>query len=119
MLYIPFKTFSILYGEAVENGSLDLYISERGYQDWMDGLRFDQIGDILKCIFNFAHSDFRKIREKCGYSRVAFSRAFYIPERTLQDWESGTRKAPSYTILSFLYALFLEQINKKENDGWN
>lgn len=116
-MYISFETFSILYGEAVENDSLDLYIAERGYQSsWMDGLRFDQIGDTLKCIFKFAHLGLREIRETAGYSRVAFSRKFYIPARTLEDWEKNKRTAPTYTILLILYVLFLERVNEEEKN---
>lgn len=39
-----------------------------------------------------------QIRELSGMSRAAFSRAYNIPVRTLENWESGIAEAPNYTI---------------------
>lgn len=35
---ITYDLFTKLYGEAKTYDSLELYISERGWQDWMDDL---------------------------------------------------------------------------------
>lgn len=39
-----------------------------------------------------------QIREITGQSRVAFSKAYGIPVRTLENWEAGIAEAPNYTI---------------------
>ena len=39
-----------------------------------------------------------QIREITGQSRVAFSKAYGIPVRTLENWEAGVNEAPDYTI---------------------
>lgn len=115
---IKFNEFSKLYGEAVTSDSLDFFISERGWQqDWMDGLGISKIVKILEEIFFLAHSDLRQIRKKYGYSRIAFSRAFYIPSNTLLCWENGSRTAPPYVTILLYYALFLDAIEKEEENG--
>ena len=40
----------------------------------------------------------REIRELLGVSRAEFSRRYNIPIRTLENWESGTREAPEWTM---------------------
>lgn len=42
--------------------------------------------------------EIREIREKSGLSRAAFSRAYEIPVRTLEEWEAGRRKPPAYVL---------------------
>lgn len=37
-----------------------------------------------------------EMRKYLGMSRADFSRSYNIPIRTLEDWESGKRKAPEY-----------------------
>lgn len=38
----------------------------------------------------------KEIREIMGISRAEFSRRYGIPIRTLEDWDSGTRKPPDW-----------------------
>ena len=38
---ITYDLFTKLYGEAKTYDSLELYISERGWQDWMDDFDID------------------------------------------------------------------------------
>lgn len=38
----------------------------------------------------------RYLRVKTGMSRAKFYEAFGVPERTLEDWESGRRTPPAY-----------------------
>lgn len=40
--------------------------------------------------------DIKDLRTKTGLSRRAFYEEFGIPERTLQDWETGKRTPPAY-----------------------
>lgn len=52
-----------------------------------------------------------EMREYLGTSRVAFSRLYKIPVRTLENWESGARKPPEY----ILYLLERAVKGDKEN----
>ena len=40
----------------------------------------------------------REIREITGLNRKEFSKAYGIPVRTLESWESGDRTAPPYVM---------------------
>lgn len=112
MKYMRFETFLKLYGEAVESGSLDLFISERGWQEWMNDFKISEIIKISEEIYFMAHSSLSEIRKKYNFSRAGLSRKYYIPARTLQDWENGTRKAPAYVISMLYYTLLLDIINE-------
>lgn len=117
MIYMDYSTFARLYSEAMESDSLDLYIGERGFQEWMNNFRIDQVGDILKTIFFLSKASLKEIREKYGYSRLALSRKYYIPARTLQEWENGNRTAPPYVTTMLYYTFFLDSINSVEEYG--
>lgn len=45
------------------------------------------------------------LRTASGMSRPKFAEYFGIPYRTLQDWELGTAKAPTYLIELIEYKL--------------
>lgn len=40
----------------------------------------------------------KELRAKTGMSQKAFAEYFGIPIRTVQDWEQGNRKPPSYVV---------------------
>lgn len=39
-----------------------------------------------------------QIRNMSGLSRAAFAKNYNIPIRTLENWDWGTREAPSYIL---------------------
>ena len=49
----------------------------------------------------------RSIRKKTGLTQKAFGKKYGIPERTIQDWETGQRKPTSYV---------MEMLNKTIED---
>lgn len=46
-----------------------------------------------------------ELREQSGMSRPQFAEYFGIPYRTLQDWELGNRKCPTYLLDLMQYKL--------------
>ncbi|HEL2413265.1 TPA: hypothetical protein TZW92_001830 [Streptococcus suis] len=100
-----FKLFSRLYSEALECETLELFISERGWQGWMEGFESDQIVEVLSKIYSLANSDLSSSR---AMSRAEFSRQYYIPIRTLEDWDSSKRTAPIYVKLLLDYTLLMD-----------
>ena len=52
----------------------------------------------------------KEIRELSGMSRAEFSRTYRIPVRTLENWESGSRKCPDY-LLNLLSHSVMEDVN--------
>lgn len=117
MKYIDYATFVKLYGEAKESSNLDLFIAERGWQDWMNSFGPSGIFKIMEGIFFLSKSSLAEIRKKYGYSRVGLSRKYYIPARTLQGWDDGSRTAPEYVTLMLYYTLFLDAVNKEDENG--
>ena len=51
---ITYDLFTKLYGEAKTYDSLELYISERGWQDWMDNFNIETVTAILRKIYEYS-----------------------------------------------------------------
>lgn len=103
---MKYEVFSKLWNEAAEYDSEEMFISERGWQEWMD--RYgdaDKIALILKTIYHYANSGIREIREDHKLSVPKFSALFSISRRTVQDWEYGNNRTPEYVKKLVAYAL--------------
>lgn len=57
-------------------------------------------------------NEFKNLREASGMTRNQFVEYFGIPYRTIQDWELGNRKCPTYLIALMEYKLKNEGIIK-------
>lgn len=110
---LNYKTFIRLYGEALEYENLDLYLYERGWQDWMDSFEPDEVVEILNSIYRIARESLKDTRERSGYSRAEFSRTYNIPIRTLENWDK-LNNSPEYTEQLIKYSLFVEEVNGHE-----
>ena len=107
---MKFELFSRLYDEAVQYEDTDMYVAERGWQDWMDeyasGTDAKAVSDILFVIHDLAHMDIKELRNLASLSQVAFSSTYSVPRRTLQDWEYGANRTPAYMLKLISYTLF-------------
>lgn len=103
---MTYKLFLSLYSEALDYADVDMFIGERGWQDWMDDYPTEELATLMQEIYFLTNSDLKTIREKYGYSRAAFSRLFNIPIRSLEDWDASRRKMPDYVKALICYALF-------------
>lgn len=52
----------------------------------------------------------KELRTASGMTQKRFAEYFGIPKRTLEDWESGKRKPPEYTVKLLEYKLKKEQL---------
>ena len=107
---MDYRLFSRLYNEALEYNDIDLYISERGWQDWMDDYATEdgdatRITNILTSIYDMAHMDICNLREKTGLSINKFASQYSIPPRTLQDWIYNKSRTPDYVKKLIVYTL--------------
>lgn len=102
---MKFDLFKMLYSEALEAETLELFIAERGWQDWMNEYETEshKIADVLTRIYQLANNPVSKTR---NISRAEFSRTYNIPNRTLEDWDWGNRKPPQYVKLLIDFAQF-------------
>lgn len=55
----------------------------------------------------------KEIREYSGLSQAKFSEKYGIPKRSLENWESGSRKCPDYVISLLERAVKSDMINEK------
>ena len=53
----------------------------------------------------------KELRKKTGLSQSKFSAKFWIPVRTLQQWEQGISAPPEYLIRMMAYIMRLEEKN--------
>ena len=100
---MKFELFKELYSEALEDTTLEYFIAERGWQDWMDGYKTEEVAELLTRIYHLANNPLKETRKM---SRAEFSRQYNIPIRTLQDWDLGNRNAPEYVKMLIDFAQF-------------
>ncbi|PZL71699.1 hypothetical protein CI088_11905 [Enterococcus plantarum] len=104
---MKYELFATLYAEAQEYSNAEMYISERGWQEWMNNYPEKQLGHILSSIYDLAISSIKEIRESRKISRAAFSRMYNIPIRTLEDWDTEKRKIADYNKMLIAYTFFM------------
>ena len=90
---IGFELFTRLYSEAKQYDDIDLFI--------------------LNKIYEYSQESLQDIRIKLNYSRVALSRAYYIPLRTLENWDRK-QNMPDYVEVLIKYTFFIKEITKNE-----
>ena len=56
-------------------------------------------------IFDDAKEEIKRIRTASGLSQAAFAKAYGIPRRTIENWESGANTAPEYVVKLLAYAV--------------
>ncbi|MBO0474841.1 hypothetical protein JZO86_14150 [Enterococcus ureasiticus] len=108
---MKYELFIKLYKEALEYDSEEIYIAERGWQEWMDQVEeVERISFILKRVFYYASHSFRVVREGRKLSRAKFSRTYEIPLRTVEAWEYGETKMSNYDKLFVCYTFLMDDI---------
>lgn len=108
MKKIEFDMFARLYDEAKIYNNLDMYIMERGWQEWMNDLEPGTVAEVLKYIYSIAKDGFPKLLSHYETLRKVSDR-FGIPYSTLQRWKSGITDVPEYTLLMMAYITIINQ----------
>lgn len=118
IIYIAVKypLFATLYEEAKEYDDIDIYIAERGWQEWMDNLNPEDIVNILNLIYDLSNKNIEALRTILNISRPEFSRKYKIPLRTIEDWDYKKREINSYILSLIAYTIFIKELN---NDNIN
>lgn len=108
MKKIEFDMFARLYDEAKSYNNLDMYIMERGWQEWMNDLEPGTVAEVLKNIYSIAKDGFPELLSHYETLRKVSNR-FGIPYSTLQRWKSGITDVPEYTLVMMAYITIIEQ----------
>nr|DAH33352.1 MAG TPA: putative transcriptional regulator [Caudoviricetes sp.] len=114
---IDYELFSKLYNEAKQYNSLEWFVSERGWQEWMNLFDVDMIAKMLEIIYEYSRCTIKDIRNNLNISRASFSRKYGIPLRTIEDWDSERSKIPKYTAELIKYTLFVKEMMPDEEDS--
>lgn len=103
--------FNVLWAEALTSTDRDAFISDAALSSiWGDAPdaaipddRLQQLGQL----WDAAHLTVKAIRAATGLSQAAFAQRFFIPRRTVENWESGTNTCPVYVRLLLAQAVGL------------
>lgn len=106
---INFKTYASLYGEAKSYDSIDMFIMERGWQDWMDHVNKNDVAKILTDIYEMSKDNINGILQVSGLNLSSLARKFYVPLITAQKWKAGQRKPPEYTMIMLSYITLIDK----------
>lgn len=114
MLY---TTFIRLCDEAVKHGNAEEFIMTLGWQEWMDKASdTDEITKDLSLIFKLASLDFPDLRKRLNVSMAKMSAMYHISLRTIENWDSGSRKPTPYTLDFIRFTIFVRE--KEGDDGY-
>lgn len=100
-----------LLTSAVFCDTLDDFLAEEGgaipsSRPYDDG----SVHDLLSALYDMRTGvTFAAIRSLSGMSRAEFDRKYSIPIRTMEDWESGKRRAPEYVYVLLLCDILNEE----------
>ena len=120
-MYLDYETYVQLFLEAEEYDNYEMYVAERGWQEWMNAFESepDSISHILKAVYSLRTMSLQDMRSAAGIpSRVAMSRSYRIPLRTQENWDTEDSTILQHTLLLVSYTIFLKIINKdgEENE---
>lgn len=114
MLY---TTFIRLCDEAVKHENAEEFIMTLGWQEWMDKASdTDEITKDLSLIFKLASLDFPDLRKRLNVSMAKMSAMYHISLRTIENWDSGSRKPTPYTLDFIRFTIFVQE--KEGDDGY-
>ena len=100
---ISYETFARLYAEAKQYEDEEMYVMERGWQDWMNNLaNAEEIVDTLKEIYDIAKHGIDAVLSRYR-SLKQVSVLYGVPYSTVQKWHSGAIVPPEYTVMMFAY----------------
>ena len=106
---MTYKIFWRLLSEATEYDNFDLYVSERGWQEWMDEYADDGSGNnilrILETIYSLKDNPIKKLLSITGLSQQRFATAYGIPARSIENWSGQQRTAPQYVTAMLSYCV--------------
>lgn len=108
---MEYSLFLKLHNEAMTYGEVEMFIAERGWEDWMEEYPEERLGGLLKSIYGLANSDLKTNRELVGLNREQFCSMYDIPVSTVGKWDRGEREMPKYVKRLIDYVLFVDWLD--------
>lgn len=107
---MKFEWFSRLYCEArYDYSDEEMFIAERGWQDWMEDFPEEKLGEILSTIWDFSKCSINELREKLGINKKKFAAIYNIPYATMVKWDvdgDNNRNPPEYLEMLVAYTVY-------------
>ena len=118
---MDFKTYRELYLQAGDYKDFDIYVMDRGWQDWMEEYtEEDNNADRIVAVMDFIYKAYRcNAKELCklaGIKMTTLTELVGVNYRTVQRWASGEIDFPAHIKLLTSYALFTMIFDKKEDE---
>lgn len=88
---MKFDIFKRLYSEAREYDDLSMYLSERGWQEWMD--EYTDVNDITAVLTDIYTLSNGGVDDFCNVSRMqmtALANMVCVKYRTIQRWKKDS-----------------------------
>lgn len=112
-----YNLFAYLFNEAREYENFDMFLGERGWQEWMNDYSEESIVPIMRKIFALGKKSTAEIiKDYKTMCKDSFLGECGIPYRTLQNWVLGTREPAPYVISLIAYAIFESRGNDEEKE---
>lgn len=118
---MDFDLFKTLYREAKEYADLDYFISERGWQDWMNPYEEhpELLAKMLIRIYELSKMNIKELRNTAmpKLTQKNFAEKYLVPIRTYENWESNPDSVSVSNLLLISYTIFESEVNNvyKEN----
>lgn len=98
---MTYNSFLALCVDAAECSSFEQYAAECG-----GSCPEEHAIEILQFCWEYGRNrNFAEIHRLSGMSQAAFSRAYQVPLRCIEDWLHGRRSAPAYVIDLLAFAV--------------
>lgn len=107
---MTYSLFASLLSEAKEAKNLDTYVSERGWQEWMDDYSDNSdasaVTDVLNRIYEIGDMSIKELVDEFATINKDTIKSGVIPMRTLQGWKYGEREPAPYMGVMMAYIVF-------------
>jgi hypothetical protein len=109
MTFIDFRKIILTLNDCE---TLEQFISERGYQEWMneyipeDSDSSSRVVDILTATWGLKENPIKGIKKVTGYTSETLGCSYGVSIRSIDNWSCGLRKCPDYTWMMLAYCVF-------------
>ena len=110
MKYLDFRN---IYLSLDDCDSEEMFIHERGWQDWMEEYADDESGEkitnILHDVWCMKGNIVKGLKSVFGLTQKKISEEYGIPIRTVEQWSSELKKIPPEKACMLAFCVFTDQ----------
>ena len=107
---MKYRDFRNIFLTLDDCDSEDMFIAERGWQEWMEEYADDESGEkitnILHSVWCMKDNIVKGLKTVCGLTQKEISEQYGIPKRTIEQWSSELRKIPPQKACMLAFCVF-------------